>query len=540
MRNLRVYLLLATVMVTSLVIAGPACIKIRSGGQQPSTLVSDAILATGVDPESKPVNASNTFYVDTEVIYLSLKLNTAPANTQVMAKMTYLGGEASNLANTTMFNQSQSGQGTRYLSFAIKPPPGGFPQGDYQVAVSANGLEQVSIPFKVQNLQAQKGWPMITKFSATPDTVPAGQSVTLSWVVSDATRVTLQPAIGTIPNSGTRSVTPTMTTTYVITASNDAGASKRELTVTVGAPVAGAPDLIITDVWIEGLMIYYKVKNIGAVDSTPTTTNLLVDNLFPPLGGASFVDVLKPGQEKTLVFSSYQWPYGLGSPGAGGGVGGVPWAIFHSAGYIDPSLINHVVKVCADAKNEASEGLETNNCMIKLWGVLMDYDLLPLAHLAIWKNSSGNLPDFGAEGSSSGAYIKMSDGGLEMVPEQVPQGWTQGYWGFFYTDRETQRSMNAAIKIPAKTKFIARVGLAASAQGSDGVTFKLGLKDLSDTNNFLPGKKMTVPGQFENWEIDLSDYEGQKVWFILRVEAGNKPDKDFAVWQEARLKQVSD
>ena len=145
--------------------------------------------------------------------------------------------------------------------------------------------------------------------SSSQDTVPAGQSVTLSWDVSNATQITLQPEIGTIAASGTRSVTPSITTTYKIIASNDAGSTTREISVSVGAAVSGAPDLVITDVWLEGCMIYYKIKNIGTADSPATTTYIYVDNLFPPMGGTSFVDVLKPGQEKSMVFSSYQWPW---------------------------------------------------------------------------------------------------------------------------------------------------------------------------------------------------------------------------------------
>jgi hypothetical protein len=533
MRNLRYYIVLITVTALSLVMANTGCLKIRTADQQPATLVSDAMLATGVDPELKPVNASNTFYVNTDAIYLSLKLNNASANTQVMVKMTYLGGEASNLANTTMFNQSQSGQGTKYLSFSIKPPPGGFPQGDYQVAISANGVEQVSLPFKVQNLQAQQGWPVISKFSATPATVPMGQSVTLSWDVSDATRVTLQPAIGTIPSSGTRAVTPALTTTYVITASNDAGTTKRELMVTVGAAVAGAPDLVITNIWLEGLMLYYTIKNAGAVDSPPTYTHIYIDNLFPSMGGSSFADVLKPGQEKTLVFSSYQWPYGVET----GGVGS--WNPDVDQVY-DPSLLNHTVKVCADAKNEASEGDEDNNCMFKLWGILWNYDMLAVSHMPTYYNSWDQLAYTEGlnESDPHGAHIKMSDGGLEMVPEQKPQGFLRGKWGIFYQDY-AGAIRKYPIKIPAKTKFIARVGLDERGQGSDGVTFKLGFLDSTDTLRFLDSKKMTVPGKFEDWVVDLSDQQGTFGYFLLQVDAGNSPTNDFAIWKEARLKQVN-
>ncbi len=304
--------------ITSLAIAMPGCIKINTGGNASTSLVTEATLATGVDSQSKPVNASNTFTVSTDTIYLSLKLNNAAPNTQVMAKLTYLSGEVASLANSVMFTSTQTGQGTQYMYFAMKAPPGGFPQGNYQVNVSANGQDQSSLPFTVQNLSAQPGWPSINSFTATPETVAAGQSVTLSWDVSNATRVTIQPEIGTVPSSGTRSITPSATSQYVLTAINDAGAPTKNLTITVGAAVAGAPDLIITDAWLEGCMIYYKVKNIGTVDCPASTSLLSVDNLFPPLGSTSFVQVMKPGEERTLSFSSYQW-IGCGTNAAASG-----------------------------------------------------------------------------------------------------------------------------------------------------------------------------------------------------------------------------
>ncbi|MCX6006403.1 MAG: hypothetical protein NTZ34_03970, partial [Chloroflexi bacterium] len=272
MNNSRWYIILSLLVLIS-VIASSGCGSVKfnpSGKTSSSALISDATLATEIDSQSKPVNATNSFTVTTEKIYLSLKLNSAPASTQVVAKLTYLGGEAASLANSSMFNSSQAGEGNGYISFAMKAPTGGFPQGNYEADVSANGQDPIKIPFTVQNLSTQKGWPAVNTFTASKDTIASGQSVTLSWDVSDATRITLQPEIGTITASGTRSVTPSVTTTYKIIASNDAGSTTRELTVAVGAAITGAPDLIITDVWLEGCMVYYKIKNIGSNDSTAT------------------------------------------------------------------------------------------------------------------------------------------------------------------------------------------------------------------------------------------------------------------------------
>jgi hypothetical protein len=545
MKRMHLYFVLALVTVLTTILAGPGCgIKINTGSAGTQAVVSDATLSTGIDSESKPTNPSNTFTVAADVIYLSFKLNNAPANTQVTAKVTYVSGEASSMANQVLFNNSLAGQGTRYMAFTVKSQ-GGFPQGSYQATLVTNGKDTINLPFTVQNLGAQKGWPVISKFTSTADSVPAGQAITLAWEVTDATRVTLQPEVGTVPNSGTRSITPSTTTTFKLIAANDSGATTREITVNVGAAVTGAPDLVITEAWLEGCMVYYKIKNVGGVEAPGTTTYLYYDNMFPPLGGTSFCDVMKPGQERTLVFSSYQWPDCGQTPGGAGGRTG-QWGTYHSlagqygvTGYVDPGILNHVVKICADGKNDTKEGNKNNNCLIKLWGILFDYNILPLAHLATWRNSAGEMPAFGAETSTTGAYIKLGDGSLEMVPQQVPQGWVQGYWGIFSVDSEMKTAQTAAIKLPAKTHLICRVGLASNAQGSDGVTFKVGMKDLTDMTNFLPGKKMTVPGQFEDWDLDLSDYEGQKVLIILRVEAGASPTNDFAIWKQARLMQVS-
>jgi len=258
------------------------------------------------------------------------------------------------------------------------------------------------------------------------------------------------------------------------------------------------------------------------------------------------VDVTKPGQEKTLNFSSYQWPWCGTTPGpyTPGGTMGTFAPLFHGTTqiipWVDPTEANHAIKVCANAKNEIKEGNSANNCITKLWGMLLDVDLIPSAHLAAWRNGSGVIDQYAQENSPSGAYIKLSDGSLEMVPQQVSQGWIAGYWGAFYTRSDTGSAEVAAVKLPAKTHLVARVGLSPNAQGSDGVTFKVGLKDLSDVTNYLPGKKMTTPGVFEDWDVDLSSYEGQTVYFILRVEAGNSPANDYAIWKVARLVQISD
>jgi hypothetical protein len=74
--------------------------------------------------------------------------------------------------------------------------------------------------------------PVIASFTATPDSINAGQSSTLQWSVTNADSVSIT-SLGTVSNSGTRSVSPTTTTTYTLTATNAAGSVTRTATVTV-------------------------------------------------------------------------------------------------------------------------------------------------------------------------------------------------------------------------------------------------------------------------------------------------------------------
>ena len=65
--------------------------------------------------------------------------------------------------------------------------------------------------------------PVINSFTADPTNITAGDSSTLSWDVSGATAVTIDQGIGRVAATGTRIVSPTTTTGYILEASNEAG-----------------------------------------------------------------------------------------------------------------------------------------------------------------------------------------------------------------------------------------------------------------------------------------------------------------------------
>jgi hypothetical protein len=79
--------------------------------------------------------------------------------------------------------------------------------------------------------------PVITSFTAAPDTINQGDSTVLSWsVINRVTSLTLEPGVGDVTGQSSATVSPTTTTTYTLTATNGAGSITAQVTVTVNPP----------------------------------------------------------------------------------------------------------------------------------------------------------------------------------------------------------------------------------------------------------------------------------------------------------------
>jgi hypothetical protein len=89
--------------------------------------------------------------------------------------------------------------------------------------------------------------PSISAFTATPASITSGQSSTLNWTVANATSVVINQGVGDVTALTSKSVSPTVTTLYTMTAYGIGGApATRTATVTVTAPVN--PKLTIPNV----------------------------------------------------------------------------------------------------------------------------------------------------------------------------------------------------------------------------------------------------------------------------------------------------
>lgn len=75
------------------------------------------------------------------------------------------------------------------------------------------------------------------QISASPSSITAGDQVVLSWKTTDANSVTID-GLGDVSTSGTKTVTPTTSTSYHLVAKGSGGTTEADARVTVSAPPA--------------------------------------------------------------------------------------------------------------------------------------------------------------------------------------------------------------------------------------------------------------------------------------------------------------
>jgi peptidoglycan-associated lipoprotein len=72
--------------------------------------------------------------------------------------------------------------------------------------------------------------------TVSPDAIEAGQSTTLSWTSGNAATVNIDNGVGTVESSGSRTIKPSVSTTYQARATGAGGNTIAQARVTVTAP----------------------------------------------------------------------------------------------------------------------------------------------------------------------------------------------------------------------------------------------------------------------------------------------------------------
>ncbi|MBI4907846.1 MAG: OmpA family protein [Acidobacteria bacterium] len=83
--------------------------------------------------------------------------------------------------------------------------------------------------------------PVISQFSADPNTIQRGQSTTLRWSSNDATEASIEPGIGIVPSTGNRQAFPNASTMYTLRVQGPGGTASATAMVMVAAPPPSPP-----------------------------------------------------------------------------------------------------------------------------------------------------------------------------------------------------------------------------------------------------------------------------------------------------------
>jgi hypothetical protein len=133
----------------------------------------------------------------------------------------------------------------------------------------------------------------IEKFTAAPDSIKPGQSVTLLWATENPVSVNIDPTVGRVRPRGNKIVSPSATTTYTLTVK---GPKDQVVTQTVTVTVAGTVAVNLTPA--SGAAPSTSVATPRMPDGKPNLTGV-----YNSAGGArdAIQPALKPGAEKYKV-----------------------------------------------------------------------------------------------------------------------------------------------------------------------------------------------------------------------------------------------
>jgi hypothetical protein len=104
--------------------------------------LSEATMCPSVDSDMRPVNATDIFATDTPEIFCSVKLSSAPPDTEVKAEWIYVQGELEGTENYLIDDYTLTAEGTTYLGFSLTD--------EYKVILYIDGEEKLTVPFTIQ------------------------------------------------------------------------------------------------------------------------------------------------------------------------------------------------------------------------------------------------------------------------------------------------------------------------------------------------------------------------------------------------------
>ena len=499
--------------ILSSVLAFTSCAGLFNS--QPS--IMELTLTTGFVSDYRPIDNTSIFWIDIPQVCCSAWVSGAVPNTVVKASWTFVKGGMSKEANPVIREDTAVVDRDCFMGFKLPAPLDGFINGDYRIDLSIGGVQKASGVFSIQKDQSIP-IPRINSFTADPPKITAGQTTVLKWSVTGASRVDIQPALGTAVAEGSQVVNPPVDTTYKLYTVSRGGCSYSALTVNVAPLVREKADLQVTEFWSSGNILSYRIKNNGNLSSCPTMTYLYKNDL---LASKDYVGPLAPGEERAEALMQYHF-----SP-----------RFTSSLAEAASDAVN--IRICANADVACVESDNSNNCLEHNFGPLLSVKLAHYAHTAQWKTDTAMLkwPIF-KDSNDGSAYISTALVAGGSYPEALltspppAGGWIQGTFGLL-------RGSPPALQpfyIPHKCKFTCKMGLTYDVKTPASAKFLLGTMQGNEVTYFPP---VTIDSKdkVEAYEVDLSKFAGKEVKFIFRVESGGPWQQGSAAWIEPVLTQ---
>ncbi len=230
-----------------------------------------------------------------------LRFQAAPE--KIMPGATSLLSWATTGASTVSIN---SGVGNEPVNGSVSVTPA----ATTTYTLTATGADGKTTVTAAVTITVGASVPNILSFTANPTVVATGGQSSLCWNVANATTITIQPMVGTVQGpANCATVTPSQTTTYVLTATNSVGPTQAVVTVSVGAvqistfsaspaysPASGAPVVLswttqnATSVTLTGTGVSGgSLPTNGSTTVNPTTNSDYTLTAYGPGGPVSSV-----------------------------------------------------------------------------------------------------------------------------------------------------------------------------------------------------------------------------------------------------------
>lgn len=143
--------------------------------------------------------------------------------------------------------------------------------------------------------------PFIQSFTATPDTLPAGGGqVTLAWAVLGEDTLSIDAGVGDVTGLDQTGVSVAATTTFTLTAGNQAGSSTRQVTVAVASSTTTTTVVTTTTTSTTGA----TTSSTTTPTTTSTTTTVVTGGVdLAPISFSASAAELVPGQPLSVSFA---------------------------------------------------------------------------------------------------------------------------------------------------------------------------------------------------------------------------------------------